>query len=104
MTLDVEAVIRLLEGLALVGGGGFVLFKMGRAVATFEQISSSQSKEISELKDDMKEVAKVMTNMAAQHERMNAMDRRLAMAEEAVNDMRHGAGFIVPPVRTIPNT
>ena len=63
----------------------------------FETIGIQQASEISQLKDEVKEVAKVVTALAVQSTRLDTMGSRLAMQEKLIDDLRRGEGFIKFP-------
>ena len=94
--MELESVIRIIEAIAILLGGGFVLFKIGKAVSKFEVISSQQSKEITELKDAMSRIGDIITQMAIQTQRQDAFAQRITQVEKRVDELAHGEGFIYP--------
>jgi hypothetical protein len=94
--ITLESLLRLFELIAIVGGGGILLFKLGRAVSRFEIVGEAQAREITQLKDTVKSVADLITKYALQTQRLdNCMDR-LEHCERLIDDLRRGEGFILP--------
>lgn len=62
----------------------------------FETIGKQQAVEISELKEEVKAVSKVVTQMAVQNTRLDAMAQRMTIQEKLIDDLRRGEGFIYP--------
>lgn len=96
MMLEVDLVIKLVELVAIIGGGGVFMFKMGRAVSKFETVSTRQADDIAELKMDFKAMAEATLQLALQDQRMTNMSQRITATEELVNELRHGEGFVYP--------
>lgn len=80
----------------IVSAVGVFVFKLGRAVERFEAVGEQQSREITELKNNMRTIADVMTKVALQTERQNTFDQRMGRAEELIDDLRRGEGYILP--------
>lgn len=93
---NVELILNVVQLLALVLGGGFAVFKMGRAVTKFELVAEGQARDISELKSDIKVMAEATLKLALQEERMTNLSVRVTLAEKRIDDLSHGEGFIMP--------
>jgi len=93
---DADLIIRAIEVLALIGGGGIFIFKMGRAVSRFETVAERQSDDISDMKNDMKNLTKVMMEQAVHEQRMTNLSERQTLVEKQVDDLRRGEGYILP--------
>lgn len=93
---DLDLIIKLIELIALVGGGGVFIFKMGRVVSKFEEVGKKQSSDIDELKKDMKVMVEVLTKQALQGERITALSARLTLIDKQIDELRHGEGFVYP--------
>lgn len=74
-----------------------ILWRLAVMATKFETIGIQQASEISQLKDEVKEVAKVVTALAVQSTRLDTMGSRLAMQEKLIDDLRRGEGFIKFP-------
>lgn len=51
-------------------------------------------KELSEVKEELKGLAKVITEQAVQGVRLNEQSRRMNMLEQRVEDLRRGRGYV----------
>jgi hypothetical protein len=87
-------VLHILEIVSIIGGGGGVAYKIGRFAEKVEQATMQQSivldrqtAEIEDLKVEMKKLNDVLTTLAVQDERLNALNHRL-------EELAHGQGFI----------
>lgn len=88
-------ILQVVQILAFVGGGGTVVWKLGKAVAKFEQIGIQQGKEISEMKVELKALSSVIVRIAVQDENVASVERRLERMERMWDELRHGEGFVV---------
>jgi septal ring factor EnvC (AmiA/AmiB activator) len=52
-------------------------------------------KDMGELKDWQKAMQATLTAIAVQQSKIAAVERRLEIIDESINDIRHGRGFIV---------
>ena len=91
---SVDNILKLLEILSIVGGGGLVAFRLGRTSSRFEisiasqnEILRIQSGEITELRKETKKLGDVLTAIAVQGTRMDRV-------EEDIRELRHGRGFV----------
>lgn len=75
---------------------GIAIYKLGGAVTRFELIGHQQALEISGLKDAVKEVAILVTNIALQGQRLDNISGRMGRVEKLIDDIRRGEGFILP--------
>ena len=94
-TPSVETVLRILEIISILGGGGGVAFgifrfilKMEAAIQALNAISQRQSSDIGDLKVEIKKLNDVLTSLAVQAERLNAMQHQ-------IDDIRHGRGLVL---------
>lgn len=102
MAMELETVVKIIEAVAIVLGGGIVLFKIGRAVEKFELIGKQQAQEIKELKIAVRDIGEVMTKVALQTQRQDTFAERLTLFERQLDDLRHGEGFIYPLTAHLP--
>jgi len=68
--------LKLVTLVAIIGGGGVIVFRMGRMTEKFELIGVQQSREISELKTGMSKVEGVLIAMANQNGRIDRVEDR----------------------------
>lgn len=94
--LTVDNILKVFEILSIIGGGALVAFRLGRTTARVEaslerqnDILTSQSSEISELRIETKKLGDVLTAIAVQGTRIDRM-------EDDIREIRHGRGFIQP--------
>lgn len=85
MTLD--AILKVIEIVSFLGGGGLVFFRLGRVTASVQSAMATQTADISELKQDIKVVSRVLTELAVQKTRLDNIDKR-------IDELRHGDGWI----------
>lgn len=82
------------ELLGMFGGGAIILIKMGRMMGTFETIGNTQAREISELKEDIKSVNNVITQVAVQKAEIASLDQRVGLLMTWYDELRHGHGYV----------
>jgi len=87
---------QIVQTIAVIGGGGIILVKMGRMMGMFEQIGTQQAEEISEIKGELKDLGKLLTTVAVQKNEINNLRDQVVMMQRQMDDMRHGEGFVLP--------
>lgn len=87
--LNLDAALKILEIVSIVCGGSVVVFKLGRVSNRVEEAIKGQAADISELKEDMKVISKLLIEMAVQKSRIDSIEKR-------VDELRHGEGFVYP--------
>ena len=87
-------ILKFAEIISIVGTGIFVVFKVGRATERFELIGQQQAKEISELKDTVKEIAKAQVIAQSEKIRLDNQGTLIAEMRKEINMLRMGKGFI----------
>lgn len=92
----IDNAFKILEIISIIGGGGLVVFRLGRAMATFETVGRAQGQEIRELKDSVKELGKIVVNQALQNQRLDQIGQQQALLAKQLDELRHGEGFIYP--------
>jgi len=77
--------------------------RLGRMTGSFESAQQSQTElirtqgdSLRELKNEMVELRRVVTELAVFNTRLEGVDRRAALLEKLVDDLRRGEGFIFP--------
>jgi hypothetical protein len=70
-------------------GGGIVSFRIGRSTSRVETSMTQQKLEIGTLKDEIKVLSQLVTQVAVQ-------TTRLDMLEKRYEELRHGEGFVFP--------
>lgn len=93
-SLTFDTIIKIAEFVAVVGGGGVFLFRQGRSSARIEASVHMQTAEISELKQDVKQINEVLRQLAIQKTRLDNIDRRLDAMDHRYDELRHGDGFV----------
>ncbi len=89
-------VLKFLEIVSVIGTGIFVVFRVGRATERFELIGQQQAREISELKETIKAIAKAQTDSISDRVQISNMGAQLAEMRKEINLLRQGRGFIQP--------
>lgn len=92
-----ELVFRSIEILAVLSGGVTILLKMGKMMGTFEVIGRQQAQEIADLKDEMKQMNVLITQVAVQKAEMASMQEQISLLTRWYDELRHGRGFVRSP-------
>jgi cell division protein FtsB len=58
------------------------------------QTTESLQKDIKEMEEELKGLAKVITRQAVQDERLTEQGRRMTFLEQRVEDLRRGRGYV----------
>lgn len=79
---DLENILRALEILSVIGGGGVIIWRMSRMATQFEMIGAQQSAEIADLKKGIEGLSSVLITLAQQSGRIDRIeDRQLAQGK-----------------------
>jgi hypothetical protein len=70
--------------------------KLGKMAGFLESGLSHQTAIITELKDEVVSLRKVTTDIAVFNVRMAGHDQQFSRMGNAIDDLRHGKGFITP--------
>lgn len=89
MDIQLNDALKIVEIVSILGGGGMVAYKLGRATSRFEESLKLQAEEIQELKEETKKMGAVLSVVAVQ-------DNRLNRIEEDMRELRHGKGWVNP--------
>lgn len=79
--------LKLATLISLVGGGGIIIYKMGRLTQKFELIGEQQSKEISELKVGVSKMEGVLVSLANQSGRVDRVEDRVALQGQRIDEL-----------------
>ena len=82
MDVSVDIALKVAEIVSIVAGGGTVAYRLGRTTERMEQAMAMQREQIISLKDDVKELNKLMTDVALQKQRLDMHAAQLAALEE----------------------
>ena len=93
-TSDLGDILKFVEIISIVGTGLLVVFKLGRATERFELIGALQAKEITELKEAVKQILQVQSTMMSEKIRLDTQGMLLAELRHEFNLLRRGEGFI----------
>jgi hypothetical protein len=92
--MSLDTVLRVIEIISIIGGGGLVAFKLGRSTEKMQAsievqtISAKrQSDDIADLKHEIKQLGAILTKLALQEQRLDMLDKRY-------EELRHGDGWI----------
>ena len=87
---NLDILYRIGEFVVLGGGVAFAILRTGRTVGEvvqkFEGMLEQQSQEISDLKATVKELSKVVIDMARQEGRINLIEERINATSRAMED------------------
>ena len=88
--ISIDTAFKLIEIVSILGGGGLVAFRLGKNSQVVREAMRQQATEIAALKDEIKELSKLVTEVAVQ-------SKRLDILEQHYEELRHGEGFVFPP-------
>jgi hypothetical protein len=86
---SIDTAFKLIEIVSIVGGGGLVAFRLGKNSQVVREAMRQQAAEIAALKDEIKELSKLVTEVAVQSKRLDILEQRY-------EELRHGEGFVFP--------
>jgi hypothetical protein len=98
--MNFEWTFRAGDLLTFVGGvvvAATFLYNRGRRDSRLEEAMTLCLKEISQIKSELSEFSKAITQLAVQKERMDGMSDRLNMMDRRYDEIRHGDGFVRGP-------
>ena len=94
MTEFLEITYKSLEIITLVGGGGYAIFKIGRVAEKVQLTLDHQNAELDVMKQELKTLNELMTNVAIQKQQMATMQEHINRLEGWYDELRRGTGFI----------
>ena len=86
---SLDTAFKLIEIVSILGGGGLVAFRLGKNSQVVREAMRQQATEIAALKDEIKELSKLVTEVAVQSKRLDILEQRY-------EELRHGEGFVFP--------
>ncbi len=87
-------ILKFAEILSIIGTGMFVVFRVGRATERFELIGQLQAKEITELKDTVKEIAAAQIASISDRATIGSLVVQIGEVRQEIGLLRQGRGFI----------
>jgi hypothetical protein len=100
--LSPENLLKLAEVASILGGGVVVAFRLGRTTQRFETAVSMQGRQINMLQADVRELNKLMTEVAVQATELNSIRARIDLMDKRYEEMRHGEGYVMPIFPKVP--
>lgn len=91
---ELSTIVQLLEIVTMVSGVGVMLYKLGRAVTSFELIGSQQAKEIGEMKTEIKGLNVLLTTVAVQKAELINMHEDITLLRRSHEELRRGRDAI----------
>ncbi len=88
MDVSVDAILKVAEIVSIIAGGGTVAYRLGRTTERMEQAMLLQRAQITELQEDVKELNKVMTEVALQKQRLDMHSAQIEELSEWVRRRR----------------
>ncbi len=86
---SVDTAFKLVEIVSILAGGGMVAFRLGKNSQVVREAMRQQASEIAALKDEIKELSKLVTEVAVQSKRLDILEQRY-------EELRHAEGFVFP--------
>jgi hypothetical protein len=93
-SVSIDTAFKLIEIVSMLGGGGLVAFRLGKNSQVVREAMRQQAAEIAMLKDEIKELSKLVTEVAVQSKRLDILEQRY-------EELRHGEGFVFPVAATL---
>lgn len=84
------AILGLIVTILLVTG------RLGQMAGTLETSLSNQESIITDLKNEMVELRRVVTQIAVFSNRLDTQDQQVTLLTKRLDELAHGEGFIVP--------
>ena len=85
MDIPLDTALKIAEVISIIAGGGTVAYRLGRTTERMEQSMSMQRDHIATLQDDVKELNKLLTEVALQKQRL---DMHAAQIEDLSDQVR----------------
>ena len=92
----VEIVGFLAAALLFIFKGGASAQRLENALTALKEHFIAQNADIKELQQDFKQIAGVLTQLAVQDTRLNALSDGLRILDQRYEELRHGEGFVYP--------
>ena len=120
--LSLDNLFKIIEIISIIGGGGLIAFRLGRASQSVEAATKStkeamaaqsqrtedamaaQGEQIKALQDEIKSLNRLTTEVALQSQRFDTQDRRLDNLDKRLAELAHGEGFVFPLTAHFPPT
>ena len=101
--ISIGLIMQVIASGATLGGIGFAIFKLGRNTQKVENginqaiiAAEAQKVEMTDLKSEVRELGKVLTQMAVTTTRLDAISGSVDRLNKWVDELRHGEGFVYP--------
>lgn len=91
---SIDTILKVVEIVSILGGGGIVFFKMGRVTSRVETLLAQSAIEITALKLSVQSMGEVITKVAVQSERLDNQAKRIENTERHIDELRRGEGLI----------
>jgi hypothetical protein len=94
--IPLDIALKVAEIVSILAGGTVVAFRLGRTTQRVEAAMTQQGQEINSLRDEIKTLSKLITEVALQGQRLDMQDKRLDTLDRRYEELRHGEGFAFP--------
>lgn len=84
----------LLTAACVIGGWFYAFFQLKGDVRIIRHDQQNIGLQVSNMNESFKQVSSILTKVAVQEERFNSQRRSIENAELAINELRHGRGFV----------
>lgn len=98
--IDFEWTVKLGDLLTVLGAayvGSTLLYKRGSRDAQANSMAQGIAEEVEDMKSELKELAKVITELAVQDNKITNLSSQITMVQRNVEDMRRGMGWVGSP-------
>jgi hypothetical protein len=93
--IQLDTIFKVVEIVSILGGGGLVAFRLGKNSQAVREAMRQQAAEITLLREEVKELSKLVTEVAVQSKRLDILEQRY-------DELRHGEGFVFPLAAHLP--
>lgn len=100
--IDFEWTVKFGDLLTLAGAtfvGGTLLYKRGGTDNQSKFSLTTLSSKVQDMTEELKELAKVITQLAVQDTKITNVIQQMTMLQRNVEDLRRGTGWVASPAR-----
>jgi len=93
-SISLDTALKIGEIVTIIGSVGIGLFTIGRTSSKVETSIANQADDLTDMKDELKKLAAVVTMQAVQGTRLDNFSTQITILQRNVEDLRRGIGYI----------